>query len=347
MARIIQLVLLCTVLGCAGAKVRYDAAPSPVDQNQHTVLMEVDCGDGVLRPGFGQVGCNFEPGKEAGSVTIHTPLPGSIAMISRACGVDQTDFHNDKGGSFKYDLKPLFPDGPNACVIDVFVAWQLPPKLTSEYPLRGMIGKIYLRRRQSGQGSVGFEWSSGEKGDGIAWSQFRELASRDGQPVLATEPLSLKMKSPVPVTRGLYRLYGCGQGVSEASFVGDTITLERDTLLGPNPKKSGCMLFGWMTGIAADGSTVSADAVAGIEIFGAKVMKLAASVRAENGQICYDAENSVSLAVLNYGKSNEGSNDLSHCFKAPAGLARLGLFTHQGRALYALIEDGQIKEIFQ
>ena len=334
------------LLGCAGAKVRYDAAPSPVDNNQHTVLMEIDCGDGITRAGYGQVGCSYAAGQtELGKVTIHTPLPGSIAMVSRACGVDETDFHNDKGGSFQYSLNPYFPKGVSACVIDIFVSWQLPPKLTSEYPLRGMIGKIYLRRRPEGIQSTPMVWSNGKLAEGTAWNQFREV----GRPVVTGEPLALELKASTPVVAGKYRLFGCQHGVLDGDFSGSTINVTRDQLLGAVPKQGGCLMFGYVVGRGMNGEVVNQDVTVGVEVFGVKVVKVAAQVRVENGKVCYDAEDAVSLGVLNYGKDNQGSNDVSHCFTLPADVksARLGLFTHQGRALYAIIENGELKEVMQ
>lgn len=341
-------ILMLALSGCAlmGAKVRYDAAPSPVDNNQHTVLMEVECGDGITRAGYGQVGCSYEANqKNLGTVRLHTPLPGAISMVSRTCGVDQTDFHNDKGGSFRYDLSPLLPDGVTACVIDVFVSWQLPPKLTSEYPLRGMLGKIYLRRRQAGSAPAPMVWSNGKNALGVGWNQFREVA----RPVVAGEPLALELRSTTPVVSGKYRLFGCGQGVADGSFSGNTISITRDQLLGAAPKQGGCLMFGYVVGRGPNGETITEDVAVGVEVFGAKVLKVAAQVRVENGQVCYDAEDAVSLGVLNYDSTNQGSNDVSHCFKLPEGVssARLGLFTHQGRALYALIENGQLSEVMQ
>lgn len=338
--------LMLMMSGCAliGAKVRYDAAPSPVDNNQHTVLMEIECGDGVFRSGYGQVGCSFGD-KISGQVVLHTPLPGAISMVSRSCGIDQTDFHNDKGGSFRYDLEKLFPNGPTTCVIDVFVSWQLPPKLTSEYPLRGMLGKIYLRRRPAGMSPAPMVWSNGKQAIGAGWNQFRAIA----RPVVAGEPLALELRSTTPIVAGKYRLFGCGQGVMDGDFTGNTISVTRDQLLGTAPKQGGCLMFGYVVGRGANGEMVNEDVVVGVEVFGAKVIKVAAQIRVEGGKVCYDAEDAVSLGVLNYGETNQGSNDVSHCFKLPEGTssARLGLFTHQGRALYALIENGQLSEVMQ
>ena len=350
MSRAIFFAFLALILqGCAGlmgAKVRYDAAPSPVDNNQYTVLMEADCGDGVTRAGYGQVGCSYPAGSLAtGRVTIHTPLPGSIALISRACGIDQTDFHNDKGGSFQYDIAPLFPVSATTCVLDVFVSWQLPPKLTSEYPLRGMVGKIYLRRRGAGQTAASMSWSNGKKASGIAWNQFREV----GRDVVAGEPLALELLAEKPVVAGQYRLYGCGAGVADGAFTGTSISVTRDQLIGLQPKKGGCLMLGYVVGRTADGQVVNEDVAVGTEVFGLRIVKVAAQVRVEEGQVCYDAEDAVSLAVLNYGSTNQGSNRVSDCFKLPDGVAsaRLGLFTHQGRTLYALIENGQLQEVMQ
>lgn len=340
------LIILLLLSGCMGAKVRYDAAPSPVDNNQHTVLMEIDCGDGLSRAGYGQVGCSYSGEKAiSGRVTIHTPLPGAISMVSRACGVDQTDFHGDKGGSFQYDLAPLFPAGVTACVVDVFVSWQLPPKMTTEYPLRGMLGKIYLRRRMPDQSPAEMTWSNGKRATGIALNQFREV----GREPVAGEPLSLEINATKSIVAGKYRVFGCGQGVADGDFVGSKILVTREQLVGPSPKKSGCLMFGYVVGRAADGSTINQDLTVGVEVFGMRVLKVAANVTVDGQKVCYEAEDAVSLAVLHYDGANQGSNKAAACFTMPDGVtsARLGLFTHQGRAVYALIDNGQLTEIMQ
>ncbi len=346
---ILRLVLALVLAGCGGAKVRPDSAPSPVDINHHTVLLETDC-NGVQRTGFGQAGCSWTPEETpAGTLTVHTPLPGSIQAVGRDCGVDETQFHPEKGGSFKFDLsrwaKKMDTRATEFCRVNLFVRWQLPQGMTSEYVLKGMTGRVYLRRTRPGSHRPRFQWipEAGGLGEqnGIAWSQFRAMSATDLQ--TASEPLRLVIDLPSPVVRGKYRLWGCSHGEPGADFQGGRITVGRDVLLGSQSQAGACDLFGYAVGVLEDGSTYDADLVVPYEVFRADAQKLATNVRLEGDQVCYDTENTVSLAVLNHGDENQASNKLSDCFKLPAdGKARLGFFTHQGRAVYAVIEGGTI-----
>lgn len=338
--------ILLLLSGCAGAKIRYDAAPAPIDLNQHTVLLETDC-NGVNRIDFGQAGCSWRPDEaKTGTLTVHTPLPGSIQLVGRECGVDETAFHPEQGGSFKYDLARLAQKMEDSrseyCRINIFVRWQLPAGMSSEYVLRGMSGRLYLRKTRPNASKPALSWTPATGGlgplNGLAWAQFRASS------VLATsEPLRLKVQLPGKAAAGKYRAWGCGHGAENADFQGDSFALDRETLVGAAPQMGACDLFGYAVANMEDGSRYDGDLVVAYEVFDVKAQKLAVNVRMEGSKVCYDAEDTVSLAVLNYADTNKGSNKLSDCFSMPEdGHARLGFFTHQGRAVYAVLENGTV-----
>lgn len=343
--RYLLVVSLFALVACAG-KVRFDGAPAPRDLNQHTLLLEADCGDGNELAGFGQIGCSWGADElVAGRLTVHTPLPGAIALYSHACGIDKTDYHGEQGGSFQYPLAELMPAGVAFCIIDVFVRWELPPKLTSDYPLRGMTGRVYLRRRHPGQDAAALRWTdSPSASSGIAWGQFRSSVVASS----SREPVALELEAARPLT-GAYRLFGCGNGVETAPLEGAKASVARAQLLGPAPKKGSCTLFGWLAGKDAAGKELVADAVAGVEVFDSSAVRLAVNTRIQSGKVCYEAEAATSLAVLVGDDWLQGSNKLRDCLKLPADgrRLRLGFFTHQGRAAYAILEGGNIVEVLQ
>lgn len=333
--------ILLLLAGCSGAKVRYDAAPSPVDLNQHAVLLETDC-NGVNRLGFGQAGCSWNE-KIEGTLTVHTPLPGSIHLISRQCGIDQTDFHPEKGGSFKYDLGKLAENIESFCRINIFVTWQLPQGMTSEYKLRGMTGRVYLRRHKGEKPLLSWSPPTSSLGvnHGVHWAQFRAFGT---DVVETSEPMKLIVDLPKSMQRGKIRLYGCGHGEQDREFSGNQLSVPRDTLITEKPQKGACDLFGYVVGIAEDGSVYDSELVVSYEVFEVNALKLAASVKIDGKKVCYNTEDSVSLAVFNHGETNEASNKLSDCFSIPQdGKGRLGFFTHQGRAAYAVIDGGKVE----
>lgn len=342
---IFVLVLLLVLSACAGAKARKDGAPSAIDSEHNTLLLELDV-DGKQITKFGQVQWSYATGeKPKGRVTIHTPLPGTITMVGPLCGVDRRDYHPDKGGSFQYDLSEVIehwnPD-ITLCAINVHVQWELPKGLTSEYPLDGMIGKIYLRWRPDNKAPMHFGWSpstaaSGAPSPGIEAAQFRAYSSEND------EPIRIEASIPEPVVEGLFTLYGCGNGVQNVPFAGTNIIVSRETLLGVKADKGSCILQGRLVGKTADGRLVTYDGIVAAHVFAREAMKLSAAVTVQENKVCYNAEDTVSLVVMNYGKTNEGSFELEHCFNLPAdGKARLGFFTVKGRALYAKIEGGVV-----
>jgi len=338
----------CGVFG--GAKVRYDAAPSPVNNNFHTVLMETTCG-GRSQLGYGQSACSLAAGEPYnGELILHTPLPGAIRLIGRLCGVDSAKYHNDVEGSFRIPIAELLdkvPESVTSCVVEVFVNWDLVKGMTSDYPLDGMIGRFYYRRRLEGRTTASMTWGPSPAlvgtMQGVGFGQFRSVA-RGGFPV--SEPLELVIKTSKPVLEGTYRLFGCGAGVELGTFSGDTIRLSREALIGPLPGVGGCMMFGYAMGKTAQGEAIHDDLVLGVEVFGKNVMRLAGSVALKDGKVCYTAESSVSVTILNHGTTNQLSTKLEDCFKMPAdGKARLGFFTHKGRSVYAVIEGGVVEYV--
>lgn len=323
--------------GCKSAKVRYDAAPSPVDLNQQTVLLETTC-NGVVRAGFGQAGCAWRADElPEGKLTVHTPLPGSIQLYSRECGIDETAFHAEKGGSFEYELARLMPADATFCRVSLFVRWQLPEGMTSDFKLRGMLGRLYLRRARKNAALVPVQWEGATTGTlGVAWAQFRAVDRAD--------PLGLVMRLPKKVVAGKWRLYGCGHGVDQADFQGDTIRVTREQLLGAQPKKGSCDLFGFAVGLLEDGSPYDGDLAVSYEVFDSTALKLATSITIEKDEVCYEAEDAVSLALISANGKTLASNKLADCFQMPTGgRARLGFFTAQGRASYAIVEGGKVE----
>jgi hypothetical protein len=275
-------------------------------------------------------------------------------MLGKLCGVDQAVYHNDIEGSFHFPIEKLLqgvPESVTSCVVDIIVNWDLVKGMTSEYPLDGMIGRFYYRRRLPNRDAAAYSWGQNPSvvGDtqGVGFAQFRGWGSRSAASFPTSEPLELKIRIPRPVKEGRYRLAGCGHGVQqEVLFTGDTIVIGADKLVGPSPVQGGCMMFGFAQGYDNDGKVVVADLVLGVEVFGKNVMRLAGSVRLDDDKVCYDAEPSVSVAILNHGADNQLSTKLTDCFKMPAdGKARLGFFTHKGRSVYAVIDGGKIEYV--
>lgn len=346
------LIVSCGILG--GAKVRYDAAPSPISQNFHTVLIETSC-SGRTQLGYGQAGCSFAAGESlSGELVLHTPLPGTIHMIGKLCGVDSSKYHSDLQGSFHLPVAELMsgvPDTVTSCVVDIFVAWDLVKGMTSDYPLDGMIGRFYYRRRMPGRDQAEYTWgpSPALVGSmrGVGFGQFRSSTRFGDEPFPTSEPMELVIKTSKPFAgNALYRLHGCGNGVQEAPFSGDTIRVPVETLIGPAPVQGGCVLFGHAQGKDADGKPLINDLMLGLEVFGKNVMRLAGTVTVADGEACYEAESSVSVAILNHGTDNQLSTKLADCFKMPAdGKARLGFFTHKGRSVYAVIDGEKVEYV--
>lgn len=317
--------------------------------------METTC-HGKSQLGYGQAGCSYDSNEPLdGELILHTPLPGAIHMVGKLCGVDQSMYHNDVQGSFHLPIEKLLegvPQTVTACVVDIIVNWDLVKGMTSDYPLDGMIGRFYFRRRLPGRDTAEYSWGPSPSAvgsmQGVGFGQFRAWGTMRGDIKFPTsEPLELRVKIPHPVKDGRYRLAGCGQGVlQEVAFTGDTFSVPVEKLVGPEPVQGSCMMFGYAMGYDSAGKGVLADLVLGVEVFGKNVMRLAGSVELKDGKVCYDAEPSVSVAILNHGTENELSNKLSDCFKMPEdGKARLGFFTHKGRSVYAVIDGGKVEYV--
>jgi hypothetical protein len=330
---LIKLILVGLILtSCTPYKVRFDGAPAPIDMNRHTVLLSTDCG-GVTRYGYGQAGCSFGDGDALdGGLTVYTPLPGTIWFYSRGCGIDDKYMIPEEHKPYYVPMAELFkkvPETVTSCMVSIYVAWQLPAGVTSEYPLRGMTGRFYFRRRAKGQSPGAMAWGEGEASKGVQFAQFR--GSGRG------EPLTLNVTTSAPAQHGKYRLFGCGSGVPSGEYTGSSFTVPRDTMITSQPKPGGCVLFGF-----AAGETSIDDLVVGTEVFDIREVKLSASVTLDGkGNVCWLTEESVSLVVYN----GKWSNDLTGCFPVAQDSQAIGFFTHVGRAHYALVHDGKVEDI--
>lgn len=355
---IIWFVLFLVLVSCAHT-VRYDGAPSPLDINRHTVLLEIER-DGVTHLGYGQIGMSYGHTEVPhGKLFVHTPLPGSVFLYSERCGISEKGYHAINSGPFHFDMEQLFGQVPpdiNACIVNVLVSWELPPRWTSDYPLRGMSGRLYFRRRMPNQSPATLTWYPQYKNIGpmvgVGFGQFRAVAEQplreSGNLYPIREPLLAVVKTTKPVVSGgKYRLFGCGQPAIEQDFVGDEIRLTRAQLIGENPQVGNCQLLGWIKGIAADGSPVENDIMIGVEIFGSKAQLLSAEFTATDSEVCYAVENSVTGCVLNFRNENSISGKLQDCFKKSddAKYMRMGCWTHKGRAVYGIIDENGIEVI--
>jgi hypothetical protein len=354
---LLLLALPLLLSGCLNnPEVRYDAAPAPIDENHLTLLLEGTCGDGSFSRGMGQFGCSWAKEEKAkGYFVVHTPLPGVVKITSKECGIEIADFRGEQGGSFLYDIAtgnkggPMLPAGITSCKLSIYVKWQPPKGMKKpEYELRGMLGEVYLRRRPEAATPLSMRWApGGELHKGITWGQFREAVARSDE----RTSLELELMPPEKIVDGAYRLYGCGKGIENEKLLAtspSTYVIPRAKLLGDTYKKGGCFYYGYADGLGASGKWLKTDAVLAAAIYGVSVQHLAAKVTVEDGEVCYDTESAVSLAVLNYASTNKASNKLKGCFALPKdGNARLGLYTHKGRAHYTIIQDGQITESYQ
>ena len=334
--------ILLSTAGCSSAEVRYDAAPAPIDSNYYTMLLEATCPDGFV--GFGQAGCSFESSESpSGSVFVHTPLPGSISVYSRACGIDFTEYLPEQGGIFSYAIEDLFTEGVNFCIVDFTAEWQLPPKMTSEHKLHGMRGRLYLNRLSDGSKKLQLDWnprptSTLPPTKGIAFSQLRsDFTTVDG------EPIFLILKPSAAIKSGKLGLFGCGKDV-ERPISGEVIKIPVDEFANRPNVKSSCSAFGYLVGVAEDGSEVDDEFAIGLEFFAANVMKLGAYAEIQDARrLCYNVDDSVSVAGILQDEQVKASNKLNDCFPyTPGETARIGFFTHKGRAAYAIVQSDQI-----
>jgi hypothetical protein len=332
--------------------VRYDAAPSPIDANRHTVLLEI-IQNNESRLGFGQIGVSYADNEvPSGDLLVHTPLPGSISVYSHRCGIQAKEYHPENGGSFRYSLNKLFahvPDYINSCVVNIFVSWELPNGWKSEHKLEGMSGRLYYRRRQSNMQAPLIEWIPSFKNVGktlgVSYGQFRGYQSRGDKPFPTGEPILGKITLSEFMANGEFYLTGCGNTLQK-TFSGSEVTFKRDEVLGTNPVMGECVLFGWVKGVMPTGNEMFWDIMIGTSVYQNKAILLSGNIRATEDEICYDTENSVTGCILNYNETNEISNKLSHCFDRPeATNPRLGCWTHKGRAVYGIIDGNNVEYV--
>ena len=294
MVRLILMVLLLS--GCSSAPViRYDPNPAPLDVNYHTALIE-SCG----KISMGLSGCNYPT-----DIAVYSPLPGSITLHSKECGIDRKIYH-PKGGRFSFSN--LIPEDARFCVISIYSSWELPQGMTTEFPLRGQSGKVYYLKTEP----LPMRWDPPHeilgRELGVAFNQLRENRG------------AIVIELPEKEA-GAYEIHGCGHAVT-GMYDTDKVEIPTDGL--SSFEQGSCYLFGKVGGRLIG---------VGLNIFGKQNVKLAADVRlGPKGEVCYSADDTVSLVAFN----GEGKFKREACFKA--GVGPIGFFTHQGRATYAYID---------
>lgn len=330
MRRLFYLVAGLTLTACGKVEMRFDPAPAPVDVGYYTLLFEKE-----NKLTLGQIGVSLSHDEDArgSKVAAYSPLPGRAQVYSRACGVDYAEYI-DKPGRFEWDLGDWFPKDKSFCIVDIFFQWELPKGMTTQYPIRGLAGRVYLRRRPATSTVAKLHWNGGETADGIITAQFRALPA----PTVGGEPLALNVQASSPVQSGLWQLWGCDHGKKAQPFSGQDIVVSREDIIGAGQKGS-CVMFGFAVG---PGGQPNDDMVVAYDVYDKTNIKLSATATydASSGKLCYTAEDSVSLVVFVDGKKNAASNKLQDCFSGTDG--KVGFFTHKGRAVYAVLNGGVI-----
>ena len=332
------LVLAVSLLvGCASADlvIRNDPAPAPIDMGFHNILFSTSCGPEYS---MGQAGCSFGHSESLTGATfsVISPLGGSVSVYSRECGYESRRLLK-QGEAVTYKVAEMVPPGAEFCRFTVFSAWEKPPKIKTEVPVRGQSGEFFVRIRPEGAEPAYLSWTPVQgfhnAGTGILYSQFREIATALDEPILLT------VKTTEPVEDGKYQLYNysLGIGIKEASFSGSEIAIPRDAILGTG-KKGGYTLAGWAIGDGLDN-----DIAIAVNIFDVKNLQLAAEIELTEKEVCFDSESAVSLVAIS--SVDKASNDPSDCFPRPSAKAIIGFFTNVGRAAYAVIEGDSVKWI--
>lgn len=349
--------MLLLMAGCStGFELRNDPNPSPIDHNYHTMLMQTSCSPSYS---FGQAGCSLAPGEDLANhwLRVATPLGGSLAIHSTECGVDRKEWI-EKGGVIQFALGDLIPPQTSFCTFSLYSFWQKPEGVESEVEVRGQSGKFYIKIRSEGAKPAKLGWTPPQgmihEQDGMLFAQFREIAGLPYKPPGITrssksvttlaapgrEPILLQIEATEPTSNGLYQIWSEAKqiGIKEQAFTGDSVEIHRSKILG-NQKKGSFLLDGWMVGQEGLDNEFSI----AIDIFGVRVVKLAANVYLTETEICWDTESTVSLIVLS--TSDTLYNETSMCVEKPKTDAILGFFTNVGRAGYAVYKDGKLKWI--
>lgn len=334
MTAIARLILLTLVLvGCGTVvEIRNDPSPAPIDQNYHTMLMSTTCGE---KYSMGQAGCSlaWDADLSAQSLSVLSPLGGSVLVYSAACGVDRKDYI-PQGQIITYKLSELVPPGVQYCTFSLYTYWEKPPEIQTEVPFRGQSGKFYVRIRGHDVGAAQMSWTP-QQGvskvyQGLIYSQFREA----DQP--SRDPILLNIAPTVSVTNGFYQLWSESKkiGVKKTAYSGQQIQIQRDQIMGDG-KVGSYILPGWTVSAAGEPNYLDNDMIAAVEIFGKSAPKLSGVITIFAGQVCYETENTVSLVLLS--GVEKASNKTKDCFPRPATDAIMGFYTNVGRAAYAFI----------
>lgn len=327
--RLVGLAIGLSLTACGKVEMRFDPAPAPVDVGYYTLLFE-----NGSRVSMGQLALSLAQGDEAAGnkIAAYSPLPGRAQVYSRACGIDFAQYI-DKPGKFEWDVGDWFKPDKSFCVVDIYFQWELPAGMTTQYPIRGLAGKVYLRRRPPTSTVSKLKWNTDSDWSlGIITGQFRSLPAT----TIGGEPLALQVKTSEPTASGLWQLWGCEHGKKSEPFSGEDIAISREDIIGA-AKPGSCVMFGFAVG---PGGHPNDDFIVAYDVYDKSNIKLSATVTVESGKVCYTAESTVSMAVFVDGVGNAASNKLSDCFKGGDG--KIGFFTHKGRALYAIIKGGAV-----
>lgn len=343
---ILGLMLLSTLGGCAGAdiKVPNDASPAPLDTSYHNILMDATCAPGISA---GQIACSLPYNEDLSkhSVTIFSPLGGSLDLVGHSCGVDKS-IYLSQGEKHVIPLDELVPPQAEFCTISVFMRWQKPKALKTEVPFRGQSGKIYIRLRPYGTDPATMSWSPIEtvprESVGIIAGQFRGLApSLVGPGRQDREPIMLRVKTTKSVKSGRYQLWSEAKklGVKDSAYSGQEIMISREAILG-TVASGGYTLPGWAIAAGDQMLSLDNDFVASIDVYRWDTKKLAAKAWFNGQKVCFEGETVIALAAMS--GIDKAMNASSGCFERPSGEAILALFTNVGRASYALIQGETI-----
>ena len=309
---------------CTSTEIREDVSPAPIDTNYNTLLLRVDC-NGHTTHNFGVAGCaigNLEEPK--GSVRIYTPLSGSISVLSKNCGLDEKYFIKDGVNYFDLSMAELFQSKAPFCVVDFLYSWDLPDNITTEYPLRGATGKLAFRRRDKFHkpALVGTQV-------GVGAIQKRSFNSD----VLFAPKNIVEIRSQI--SNGSYTYSGCGLDKPVEEMSGNKFEIDTNEFIFHDLYNPSCVIFGRIKkGTQLEEFTLLATQ------FKNETIKLSADViHSVENEICYEAEDAVSIAALITSDNSEASMKTKACFKTKSGNYTIGFFSHKSRAAYFIKDE--------
>ena len=329
------------LFGCASADlvIRDDKSPSPLDTNYNTIVYETVC-NGETKITLGQAVCSldFDADLSKHSISVLSPLGGSLTIYSRTAGVDERIFL-DKGEKITFTLDKLVPKRVEYATYSFQSFWEKPDTVKTEVPVRGQQGLFYFRLRPKNVPASMLSWAPNggsvqKAGFGIIAAQFRALGGVQKLPLM--EPIMLEIKTTQSVGDGRYQLYNAQKeiGIKIAPFAGDEILVPRDTILGTAKENIDYSLFGW----ARDESlNLDNDFIVAISLYDSKTMKLSASLSFKEAEVCFKTEAAVSLVMIS--GVEKASNKVEDCFPKPnTPKAWMFFYTNVGRSAFAEID---------